>query len=365
MKISDVDPNLKAANAVSFEGKDCYCLPDEHFDVHGVFYDEENGRYCRMPLAVAQQVSEELAYLTYKTAGGRVRFATDSVFFGISATYEEFCMLENTPVTNTGGYVLFEELEDGARRLMGIFYPGYGGACENSFSKDITLFGGKMRNYVLYLPTFNNVEKLTLAFDKGANVGPSNKPYANVKPILYYGSSITNGLSADRPDNIYEAFINKWNNVDYICHGYSGRCKGEDCIVDYLTTIDTSLFVCDYDHNAPDVAHLEKTHLRLYERYRAVRPDVPIIFISKPDWDWDPEGVEYPARREVIRRTYEIAKSRGDDKVWFIDGETLFGKQDRESCTADGCHPNTLGFYRMASVIIDVMGEIDPVFGRK
>jgi len=53
------------------------------------------------------------------------------------------------------------------------------------------------------------------------------------------------------------------------------------------------------------------------------------------------------ARRDVIRQTYENAVKAGDKHVWFIDGETLFGKEDRDACTVDGCHPNDLGFYRM------------------
>ena len=63
-------------------------------------------------------------------------------------------------------------------------------------------------------------------------------------------------------------------------------------MVDYLTTIDCSLFVCDYDHNAPTVEYLRDTHYRLYERYRKVRPDTPILFISKPDIQNDPKGEE-------------------------------------------------------------------------
>lgn len=363
MKLSDVDTNLGAVEATNFQDKDCYVLPDEHFCVHGVYYDEPNGRYARMPYDVALDANEYLAYLSSKTAGGRVKFSTDSVFFGISVTYDELCALENMPMSATGGFALFEELPDGTHRIMGLFRPDVTSA--NGYSRDVTLYGGKMRDYVLYMPLFNDVKKLTLAFDKGATVTPGGKPYEDVKPILYYGSSITQGISTDRPDNSYQGFICKWNNVDFVALGFSGRAKGEDCIVDHLTTVDCSLFVCDYDHNAPNPEHLEATHLRLYERYRKARPDVPIIFISRPDWDWDPDGRLNPKMREVVKHTYDVARSRGDEKVWFIDGETLFGAEDRESCSTDGTHPNVLGFKRMAEGIIKVMAEVDPIYAKK
>ena len=53
----------------------------------------------------------------------------------------------------------------------------------------------------------------------------------------------------------------------------------------------------------------------------------------------------------MIRSTYENAVKSGDKNVYFVDGETLFGKNDRDACTVDGCHPNDLGFMRMAENI--------------
>ncbi|MBQ2709949.1 MAG: hypothetical protein IJF67_16870, partial [Clostridia bacterium] len=63
-------------------------------------------------------------------------------------------------------------------------------------------------------------------------------------------------------------------------------------------------------------------------------------------------------RRAVIRKTYDNAVARGDKNVWFIDGESFFGDIDRELCTCDRCHPNDLGFYRMAAVVEPVVKAI-------
>ena len=57
-------------------------------------------------------------------------------------------------------------------------------------------------------------------------------------------------------------------------------------------------------------------------------------------------------RRKVIRATYDRAVAEGDQLVWFVDGETLFGEEDRDACTMDGAHPNDLGFYRMAKSLL-------------
>ena len=48
----------------------------------------------------------------------------------------------------------------------------------------------------------------------------------------------------------------------------------------------------------------------------------------------------------MIRR-----KSAAIKIVYFIDGAELFAGVNSDDCTVDGCHPNDMGFYRMARVI--------------
>jgi len=110
-----------------------------------------------------------------------------------------------------------------------------------------------------------------------------------------------------------------------------------------------------------EVEHLESTHYNFYETVRKAQPSLPILMISKPDFDgnFTKEAKEYNARRRaVIQATYDKARKNGDKNVYFIDGETLFGTEDRESCTSDLCHPNDLGFYRMANVVTPVVEKI-------
>jgi lysophospholipase L1-like esterase len=116
-----------------------------------------------------------------------------------------------------------------------------------------------------------------------------------------------------------------------------------------IARIPMSVFVYDYDHNAPNVKHLADTHAPFFRTIRQARPELPIIMVSRPDFDSNP--AEGRVRREIIRTTYEQAKANGDKHVFFVDGETLFGEHDRDACTVDGCHPNDLGFMRMAQTI--------------
>ena len=352
MGIEKIDKNF-ALNTTSFEenGMEYYSIPHESFDLYGVFYEEATHAFMRLPKAVAQKISEGVDALSGNTSGGRLRFSTDSKKLEIRVGYEVFYPMSHMTLVGQSGFILLEETDEG-RRMVKILPPQY--EDQKGYIATAELKGGQMRNYILFFPLYNDVSSLTVGLEKGAQVG-KGKAYRPCKPILYYGSSITQGGCATRPDNCYQALIEKWNNVDFVNLGFSGNAMGEDEMTDYLAGIDCSVFVCDYDYNAPDVAHLKKTHYRLYERYRKVRPDTPILFISKPDiWGEEDE----PLRLKVIRQTYAKARRNGDKNVYFLLGNRLFGA-DWENCTVDGCHPNDLGFYRMAEKIYKKLCEID------
>jgi hypothetical protein len=52
------------------------------------------------------------------------------------------------------------------------------------------------------------------------------------------------------------------------------------------------------------------------------------------------------------------AVEKGDKNVYFIDGRSLFGDDYTDCCTVDGCHPNDLGFLRMAQKIGQMVKEL-------
>ena len=126
-------------------------------------------------------------------------------------------------------------------------------------------------------------------------------------------------------------------------------------LADYINTFDMSIFVYDYDHNAPNAEHLRNTHEPFFLRIREKHPDLPVIMMSKPAEIYSEDDI---LRREIIRTTYENAIAAGDKNVYFIDGETFYGEKERSLCSIDCVHPNDLGFLRMADTIEPVMRRI-------
>ena len=325
-----------------------YHLTDPALSLEGLaLSDREGRRYWRLPADVIDQVNSGVSEVAKFPSGARVRFATDSRRIALCAVVGPAGYIKNVGAIGKcglAGYV------DGEWHY--VVYPAASDAEEMTGAYDLD---GKMHEHTVYLPLFTPLYDLMIGLDDDAQVKPP-RPYAVQKPIVFYGSSITNGASATHAGNAYVSIVCRRLDASFLNLGFSGSARGEENIARYIAGLDMSLFLMDYDHNAPDAAHLEATHERFFRIVREAQPDLPIALISKPDFDIDPEG--NAARRAVIRRTYEHALAAGDARVRFIDGETLFGTTERRDCLVDGTHPNDLGFRRMADAITPVLREL-------
>ena len=133
-------------------------------------------------------------------------------------------------------------------------------------------------------------------------------------------------------------------DCDFINLGFSGSCRGEQEIVDYMASLDMSVFVCDFDHNRSSAEKLESAHFNVYETIRKKHPDIPFYMISRPDFRFDKMDFD---RRAVIMESYLRAWRAGDENVYFWDGTAEFAPYE-EWGTVEGCHPNDVGFLGMA-----------------
>lgn len=167
------------------------------------------------------------------------------------------------PLSGSGGFDLYRET-GGQQSFVGAYIPPLDG--ENGFDGIVYTQNttGKSVNYILNFPTYNPVTKLYIGIKAGSRTETPDK-YINKKPVVFYGSSITQGGCASRPGNIYQNFLSRALNMDYLCLGFAGNAKGEKKIAGYMAKLHMCAFVSDYDHYAPDSEHLRNTHFALYE----------------------------------------------------------------------------------------------------
>ena len=324
---------------------------EKPFKIYGL-YNMSDENYYRLPVEFAKAVSGGVFDHMKASAGVRVRFATDSPYIAIKAKLNGFAPSPHITYIATKGFDLYIE-ENGKFTFHNTYNPPLD---TDNEVEGITKFKDiKMRNFVLNFPNGTPVISVEIGVKNGFSIFKADK-YNNEKPVVFYGSSITQGFAASRPGNTYENFISRKLNIDYINMGFSGSAMGEPVLAEYLSKIPMSAFVMDYDHNAPDVEHLKNTQYDFYKIIRNANVDLPIILVSRPEGRYDEDTL---ARRKVILDTYTKAIDNGDRNIHFVDGSTFFPDTLRFDCTADGCHPNDLGMYYMAKGILKVLSQIN------
>ena len=350
MRIEDIDVNFKIDNSVNEEKLVYLSVKEKPFDLYGF---AQKDKFLRLPLEVAKDVNSGVESLCTHTAGGRVRFKTDSPYVAISVKYPYIARFNHMPLTGTTGFDMYS-FSDGKYTFIKSFSPAPDSG--NSF-EGIYYFGSaKLRDITINFPLYNAISEVYIGLDRKSTVDGGDK-YINSKPIVYYGSSITQGGCASRPGNAYQAIITRRFNVDHVNLGLSGRARGEKAISDYLASLDMSAFVYDYDHNAPSVEHLQNTHEPLFKAVRSAHPEIPIIMMTRP---FDSYKQNVDARKAVVFKTYRNAVDSGDKNVYFIEGDKMQNILGGDSGTVDGCHPNDLGFMCMAEAVAKV---IEPLIG--
>lgn len=349
--ITKIDKNF-AANSVTYDGMKVFHVTEEPFKIYGL-WEPKAGQFQRMPTTVAENVNDGVKWLYRHTAGGRIRFRTDSKRIVLRSVLPSLTCFNHMPFT---GSSLFDLYVDG--EYNGPFDPGpiaaprQGEVLVTESTRGLPRSG--MHEVLIHFPLYNEVQDVFIALDEGATV-LETQGYADEKPIVFYGSSITQGGCASHPGNAYQSIISRDTDLDHVNLGFSGNCLGELEMAEYISNLDMKAFVLDYDHNAPTIEHLEQTHERFFRYVRERCPDLPILMISEADIS---HGELRTKRKEVILKTYQNALDRGDKNVWFLDGETLYEGAGIGACTVDGCHPNDFGFWRMAKAIEGKLKEM-------
>ena len=351
-RIEDIDPNFKLTDNTPAD----YIFLDPReapFSIWGLCPNEE-GSYCRLPLALLPQCNEGVQELAWHLAGACVRFSTDSDGLAVLWELRGKGNMPHFAATGQSGMELFEETERGTRQIKTVIpQMDNGCGCKKNQSYFVPLPGG-LRHYALYLPLYNGLNQFMLGFSPKARIEPGRTPRIE-KPLVFYGSSITQGGCASKVGSCYSTILARRLDAAQINLGFSGSGRGEEHMARHIASLPMSAFILDYDHNAPSAEHLLATHERFYQIVREAQPTLPIILMSMPDFDRDPAG--NAARRDIIVRTYARALERGDRRVYYVDGQSLFGHTDRDMCTVDGCHPNDLGFLRMADRVEPILRQ--------
>lgn len=322
-----------------------YDIDSEPFKIYGVWREGES--YRRIPQNIADTISEGIKFGCRKAAGGRVRFVTDSPYVAIKVEYGIYELVTAMANTGTVGFDMYAD-----DKFVNSYRPPIR-FCGEDFESVIDIAGErKERLITINMPLYSEVKRMYIGLSSDAKIWHA-PDYKHEIPVVFYGSSITNGAGASRPGATYEARLSHKLDVNFHCLGFGGLAKAEPEMAEYVAGLKMCAFVYDYDYNAKTVEYLAETHERMFKTVREKNPNLPIIIISRPN-----VGPETEARFEVIKRTYDNAIAAGDKNVWLIKGTEFYSEEHGVDFTVDGTHPTDLGYYFMSEGICPILSKI-------
>jgi hypothetical protein len=319
-------------------------FPDDSLTVSGLpWFTEDKPLLSRLPARLkATLPRERLWAIAQQPSGVRIRFRTDSRRVCIVAQVADASVMEHITSIGQNGFDLYADNE-----YLASAYPG---VVQGSPTKiDTTWATGierAMRDVTIYLPLYKAATIDAIYVDADAKIEAPG-PFAVTKPVVYYGTSITQGGCASNPGDSYPAMLSRWMNVDFVNLGFDGNGLGDDAIASAMAEIDAAAFVLDYWVNVvPDQLH--DTLPRMVDALRAKHPQTP-IFVTSPYFNTravvnDTSAKQDAQKLKVAREFVEARRAKGDQQIEFIDGREMISR-DQAIGLVDGLHANTLGFY--------------------
>lgn len=350
MNIEKIDSNMAIPKLTNEDAYNFYPAHLPPFKVYGMS-KQKDGLYRRMPHEVAETVNNGVKATCQHTSGGRFVFRTNADKLALKVTMPLGISVGPTctPVATVGMDIY--KREGNKQIFLSSFMPPVDAKPEG-WTAEANIWGKEDKEIIIYTSYYGCLEEMYIGIPKDCYIEEGGT-YTYEKPIVFYGSSITHGVAADRAALTYPNIISRHFDTNIINHGYTGNAKGEETMARYLATLDMSIFVYDYDFNAPTPEYLRETHEPFYKIVREAHPDIPIIMMSRPQWHEIGDKVAQE-RFEIINTTYKNAKLRGEN-VYIVDGRHFYDQFGYENCCMDTSHPNTLGFYAMAQKVIELI----------
>jgi hypothetical protein len=316
---------------------------------------ELKAAFDRLPAKAEGKVRPAVWSLSHDSAGICVRFASDSPSIHCRWTVlKSNLALPHMPATGVSGVDLYVQSNTGLRWLA----TGRPTNLTNTAAL-VSGLSNQRREYVLYLPLYNGVSSVEIGIDKEASISRLPREQKAAKPIVFWGTSITQGGCASRPGMVHTAILGRKFNVPVVNLGFSGNGKMEPEVAELLAEIDAAIYVIDCLPNCTAAEVTERT-ARVVRIIRKVRPLTPIVLVQDRTYAdaflVDARKQRNFTSRAALKTEVDKLAAGGEINVHLIPGETLLGSDGED--TVDGSHPTDLGFLRQAEAMGTVLTRL-------
>ncbi len=347
--IATWDPNMAAENAVVDENGVKW-IDGKNLPLEGRVFDDVEHWFDRLPANVSTSVNAGVRGMKHHTAGMQFRFRTDSKTLRFKWTPWNASRLAmgHMPSTGVSGIDIYRwdagsgrwphekcfRMPDEAKGEFAFDLPwSHGGPC------------------LVYLPLYNGIRSFLLGIDAEATVEPLPPRASGVeKPVVFYGTSITQGACASRPGMAFVNIVGRNLDVPVVNLGFAGCGRMEREMSEHLARIDASCYVLDCLWNMGSAEedggrpgrNVEENYEPFIRALRARRPGVPIVMAGQ----CNVRGGAPNAKERFVKALHDRLVAEGWRGLVFLPGAEMFA--DDSEGTVDGVHPNDHGMMSLA-----------------
>ena len=340
--------NSKESSEIIFHGKNFFRLEGT------IIADSlKENRYDRLPASYKDIVREEVWELSKSSSGLSIRFITNSSIIKVKREILNDLKMDHMPETGIKGVDLYFRNKD-KWQYLNTGRPN-GKLNEYTLVENMTV---EEREYKVYLPLYDGVANIEIGINSSSFM---IVPEQNLeKPIIFYGTSITQGGCASRPGMAHTNIINRKLDRDIINFGFSGNGKMEEPLAKLISEFDAEIYVIECLPNMLSPQNITERTIPLIDTIREKNPNASIILVDlfkstfsvldKKVLKWG-KGMD-----NALKIEYQKMIDLGYDNLFYFDSLKALG--DDQEGTVDGVHFTDVGFIRYADFLIKKFKEL-------
>ena len=313
------------------------------FGVEGRGWSTGKSPYDRLPAQAEATVPKAVWELSHQSAGLCSRFTTTAKSIQVRwKALHDSPGMPHMPATGSSGIDFYGKSADGRWSWISIGRPQY-----PQGTASFGVPGGA--ECLLYLPLYNGIVSIEIGIPPGEKIACV---VPKQKPIVFYGTSITQGACASRPGLAYAAQVGRRLNRPIINLGFSGSGKMEPALAELIAELDSEVLVVDCMWNmSPE--EVDARVAPFIEIVRKKHPALPILLVE--DYNFR-NAVPTIKGRKLRAIADQLSKS--DPNVHFLSGQDMLGSDTEAS--VDAIHPNDIGMLRLADAYVPALQQLLP-----
>ena len=340
--------NAQKDGQIKYYGKDFFLL-------EGTIISDslKENRYDRLPISYKEIVRQPVWDLSKSSAGLSIRFITNSTKLKVNWEVLNNFQMDHMPDTGIKGIDLYFKQGDNWQYIN----TGRPQGLKNEYTL-IENMNSQIKEFKVFLPLYDGIKNIEIGIDSSSFIKKSEKNFK--KPIIFYGTSITQGGCASRPGMVHTNIISRKLDVEVINFGFSGNGRMEKPIAELISSVEPLFYLIECMPNMISPQNISERTIPLVDTIREKNPNTPIIFVdlfkSSISILNEKTKIDNKEMDDALRAQFNRMINLGYKNIYYLETPKITDT-DNEG-TVDGVHFTDLGFKRYADFLLKEFTEL-------